>query len=129
MKDEYRQTWFRCTQQSLPPTFAIITAYNPGGIPLADPQENQLRDQKFIEQLKALDHPFFPILAGNKDFSHRELSYGIDMPLDEAIQLALAFEQDALFWIEENYIHLVECANGSSEAIATWAERQLAEKG
>ena len=108
-----------------PSSFAIITAYNPGGIPLVDPHVNQRRDQKFIEKLNVLSYPYFPIQAGNKDFTHSEASYGIGMPLDEAIQLALAFEQDAIFWIEDEYIHLVECASGNSEAIAPWADRLL----
>ena len=125
MKEEYKQTWFRCEQETLPQTFAIITAYNPGGIQQDHPTTNELQYRELTIRLESLGYSYFPLLAGSKDFSHVEPSFGVSIPQAQAIKLALEFNQDAIFWIENGAIYLVECQTHSSETIAPWADRLL----
>ena len=125
MKDIYDNTHFRIshnteeidfTIDTLPACapfdvpFAILTAWNPNNQPLSL-EENTARNEALFEKLLEYGHPFDEALGYLDD--HSEESYCIyGIGFEEAIELAKAFEQYAIFYSSTTHVGYYECETG-----------------
>ncbi|MFM7295999.1 MAG: DUF3293 domain-containing protein [Planctomycetota bacterium] len=82
-----------------PGSFAILSAWPPLGEPHLAPAgraaTERLRAKLRSRGVRAVD-----VLAGSPDQSHREPSLACDISDETALELALAFGQDAYFWFD-----------------------------
>lgn len=60
-------------------------------------------------RLRQLGLRYQPLLAGNRNFSHSEASFIVECSLPEALEIAAEFEQNAIFWVEQDRLSLVPC--------------------
>lgn len=127
MKAIYDQTHFRISHNSeevdftidtLPSfapfnePFAILTAWNPNNQPLSL-EENTQRNEQLFETLLERGYGFDEAL-GYLD-EHSEESYCIyGIKFEEAIELARAFEQYAIFYRSTTRVGYYECADGKA---------------
>lgn len=125
MKDIYDLTHFRITHNgeeidftidTLPAyapfnvPFAILTAWNPNNQPLSL-EKNTLRNEQLFEKLLESGYRFDEAL-GYLD-EHSEESYCIyGIGFEEAIALAKAFEQYAIFYSSARHVGYYECETG-----------------
>lgn len=79
--------------------FVVLTAYDPRGENLS-PEENDRRQRRLDERLKAAGYMFAHVDACSPDRSHCECSVAAQMPQKEAIELARELEQVAIFWFD-----------------------------
>jgi hypothetical protein len=79
--------------------FVVLTAYDPRGENLS-PEENDRRQRRLDERLKAAGYRFVRVDACSPDRSHCECSVAALMPQAEAIELARELEQVAIFWFD-----------------------------
>jgi hypothetical protein len=90
--------------------FAILTAWNPNNQPLSL-EENTIRNEQLFEKLLEYGHPFDEALGYLDD--HSEESYCIyDITFEEAIELAKAEEQYAIFYCSSTHVGYYECETG-----------------
>lgn len=128
MKEIYDQTHFSVTRSkevidftidTLPSfapfdkPFTILTAWNPNNQPLCL-DENNIRNARLFSLLLESNYRFDEAL-GYLD-EHSEESYCIyEIGFEEAIELAKAFDQYAIFFSSDTHVGYYKCA--TSEAI------------
>jgi hypothetical protein len=109
---------------ALPKGFAIVTAFNPMDHRYP-PEENRAKDQA----LKGLlDHRMIESIratGGSPDMSHAEPGWAISTSISTAVEIAREFHQRALWWIEDDELHLVDCASPEPIRIANFSDRIL----
>ena len=128
MKSGYFDAWFRCvTPGSAPPrVFGIVTPCNPFGRQLGI-EENGKRLQLLEDHLRQRGLTYFRIEGGSRDGSHVEPGFGISgAPLADLKHLGARFEQDAIFWVQDDQVSLVSCASAEVRGVCRWSERQTA---
>jgi hypothetical protein len=105
--DNYKTSVFLC-HQSLGDqiSFAIISAQNPAG-QLETPSRNLLLDNHFANTLNRMKVPYRKIVGCSPDFSFQEKSWAVLCDKDKAIDLAIRFEQNAIYWVEQGKLFLV----------------------
>ncbi|WKE64827.1 DUF3293 domain-containing protein [Gallaecimonas kandeliae] len=107
--DAYQNTVFLMQR---PPSrrlsFAIVTAYNPRGKALCE-AANHYRDQRLEAELKATGQHPQPLWGCSPDFQHREKSWALVMPKEQAVQLGWRLEQNAIYYVEHDVLYLVPC--------------------
>ncbi|MDD3595592.1 DUF3293 domain-containing protein [Sulfuricurvum sp.] len=127
MKAIYDQTHFRISHNSeevdftidtLPSfapfnePFAILTTWNPNNQPLSL-EENTQRNEQLFETLLERGCTFDEALGYLEDHSEESYCiYGIEF--EEAIELARAFEQYAIFYRSTAHVGYYECANAKA---------------
>jgi hypothetical protein len=105
-----------------PGPVGIVTAWNPGR--LLSPQENAERDRALREELVRLGIPHVRITGRSPDGGHGEESWAVRCPRATTLELARAFEQEAVYVIEGERLVLVGCAAGAeAEELGPWRER------
>lgn len=123
LKPEYRNPRFRCSQESLPEEFRIVSAYNPDG---KDTEEaaNKIADEALLKLLSDRGYPHFRVIGGNSDFTHAEPGYGIVCSQAEALGLAREFRQDAIFEVIGGRVLLLSAksTNSKPELIGKWID-------
>ena len=121
---EYRSTVFRLDQavDSLPGSFAIITAWNPMH-QVSPASENELRDRELESLLAHRELPHFRATGCAPDMSHQEPGWAITMASGEALALGREFRQLAIWWITGDDLFLVDCADGTHERIGSFREQ------
>lgn len=87
------------------PSFAVITACNPGT--LLDPAENERRTRLLAEELDAREAPLVPVLGCSPDREHREESFAVAIERAAAADMARDFDQEAIFWYDGERFWLV----------------------
>lgn len=103
----YQQTWFKYdTGAELFEHFAILTACNPGSIPVATAR-NITNQQKLKKDLVILNLRFSELDAGSADFSYSEPSYAVNCSLKQAMDLSRRYQQNALFWVQQDRLWLI----------------------
>lgn len=85
--------------------FAVLTAYNPYG-QNGDPHNPQ-RQSELEGLLRGEGLPYVRLDGCSPDRTHREPSVAVRLPEARARQIALRFEQDAIFWYDGTVFHLV----------------------
>ena len=98
-------------------TFAIITAANPLGDSGGTDQT-----EKFLEDLRQRDLEHYPITGCSPDLTHQEESFGVLIPLKDALEFCRTYQQDAIFWVDRDQLKLVD-QSGFRETLGRFSER------
>lgn len=97
----------------LPPTFAVVTAWNPGGriVPEA---ENLARGEALERRVRALGWEHFDVTGASPDEAHCELGLGLVAPsVTDVAALSAEFGQRAFYWVEGGRVWVCDDASGS----------------
>lgn len=120
----FRETYFRCTEEDIPPSFAIVTAHNPNS-EVVSHEKNAAFDEALKKAIDNLGLRAFRVTGGSFDFSHAELGWGIVCTQDQARELSAQFGQLAFFEIRNWQLHLLATDPAAQENIhlGSWHER------
>jgi hypothetical protein len=91
--------------------FAIVTAYNPRGA-IATEVENTRCTRRLAEELRQLTETLLPADGRSPGAGHRERGFAVPLELEEAVRLAIRYEQEALFWFDGESFQLVGALQG-----------------
>lgn len=105
-----------------PQTFAIITAWNPKDVILPE-QENQKRNRCLQKTIKKTMVLGTKIIGASADLQHQELSLIIEGALQDLINLAQKFEQNAIFWVQGDSLELISCNSLKHFKLGSFRER------
>ncbi len=112
----FNQAVFRCAP--LPPDwpadFAIITAYDPDGLPTTA-ELNRAADEALESELRAAGYRLHRIAGGSADGAHLEPGWGVPIGLPGAVEYGRRYRQLAVFYIQGGGLKLVACSDGASE--------------
>ena len=113
---QFRQAVFRCAPlpADWPADFAIITAYDPDGLPTTA-ELNLAADESLEAELRAAGHRLHRITGGSADGVHLEPGWGVPIGLPGAVEYGRRYRQLAVFYVRGGGVCLVDCADGSSE--------------
>ncbi len=112
----FNQAVFRCAP--LPPDwpadFAIITAYDPDGLPTTA-ELNRAADEALESELRAAGYRLHRVTGGSVDGVHLEPGWGVPIGLPGAVEYGRRYRQVAVFCVQGGVLSLVDCADGASE--------------
>ena len=97
-----------------PADFAIITAYDPDGLPTTQ-ELNRAADKALESELRAAGYRLHRITGGSADGVHLEPGWGVPIGLPGAVEYGRRYRQLAVFYIQGGGLKLVDCADGASE--------------
>lgn len=126
MKSAYREVRFRADAPALgwPVAFGIATACNPDGVTRTTEFNHEACEGLRSELvLSGLVH--FPVTGGSADFSHAEPGFGVVCSKSEILRLGRRYSQDAVFWIEEGLVHLLDCSCNDVEHLGFWSDLRV----
>jgi hypothetical protein len=106
MNPEYQNVYFTSDTDERPTRFAIVTAYNPDGITIGSPQ-NIIADQKLRNEITGRGGGCFRVTGMSRDATHQEPGWAIDCSEPEGIELGKQFKQEAIFWVSDDRITLI----------------------
>lgn len=105
--ESYKTSIFLCHQAlRCDVDFAIISAQNPAGN-TEHPYLNLRRDNEFQACLNRCRMPYRSVIGSAPDLSFQEKSWIVVCDKSQAIELALQFEQNAIYWVEQGELFLV----------------------
>jgi hypothetical protein len=105
--------------------FAIISAQNPLG-DLKHRQLNLTLDCQFETRLKAEHLPYRRLIGASPDLSFQEQSWAVLCDKAKAIDLAMKFQQNAIYWVEAGELYLVPALFADSEVyLGSYQSRQI----
>ncbi|MER2494111.1 DUF3293 domain-containing protein [Catenovulum sediminis] len=88
--------------------FAIVTAFNPRGLNLTL-GHNQTLDRALLADIEKLGVPYRRLFGCAPDKSHIEASWAIATDKETACKLASKYQQNAIYWVESNFLYLTPC--------------------
>ena len=97
--------------------FAIITAYNPEG-KIITPNGNKKRHKKLLTKVKLSGWSYAALTGCNNDYSHQEHGLAISLEIKEAVNLAIEFDQNAIYYVSNNHLTLHPCLLDGPEVVA-----------
>lgn len=109
-------------QVPLPGHFAIITAWNPGGL-MVDDAVNETADRTLRHELDDLGLASFRVTGCSPDLSHREPGWAVVISKVEAIDLGRRHRQLGVWLIRGGDLVLVDCASGEETAVGKFSDR------
>lgn len=86
--------------------FGVVTAYDPFGRP-STAERNAARHLRLLDAVGKLGVRAIAVDGASPDLMHREASLAIQVPRDVVIRLAREFQQDAIFWFDEDRFWLI----------------------
>ena len=105
--ESYKTSVFLCHQPLGDQiNFAIISAQNPAG-QTEHPYLNLRRDNELQACLNQQRLPYRSVIGSAPDLTFQEKSWIVLCDKALAIQLALQFEQNAIYWVEQGELFLV----------------------
>jgi hypothetical protein len=105
--DAYKDTVFICRQRLAHQlNFAIISAQNPAG-KLKNLHLNLCLDKRLEGCLQQARIPFRAVTGASADLSFQEKSWIVFCDKAQALQLGRDFQQNAIYWVEQNKLYLV----------------------
>jgi hypothetical protein len=115
-RDLFKQAVFRFVPlpSDWPTDFAIITAYDPDGLPTS-PELNLAADAALEADLRAAGYRLHRITGGSADGVHLEPGWGVPIGLPGAVELGRRYRQVAVFYVRAGALTLVDCEDGSAE--------------
>jgi hypothetical protein len=115
-RSQFKQAVFRCAPlpADWPADFAIITAYDPDGLPTTA-DLNLAADESLEAELRAAGYRLHRITGGSADGVHLEPGWGVPIGLPGAVEYGRRYRQLAVFYVRGGGVCLVDCADGSSE--------------
>ncbi|WP_273858536.1 DUF3293 domain-containing protein [Photobacterium sp. GSS17] len=102
----YQSIIFNLKQHPVYPCFAILTAFNPRSIVLSK-RENLDRNAQMVAELSTLVPELLPITCSGLDGQWQEPGFVVPLSLTKVRQLARQWEQNAIYWVEDNELFLV----------------------
>jgi hypothetical protein len=97
-----------------PTDFAIITAYDPDGLPTTA-EQNLAADAALEAELRAAGYRLHRITGGSADGVHLEPGWGVPIGLPGAVEFGRRYRQVAVFAVRTGRLALVDCEDGSAE--------------
>jgi hypothetical protein len=97
-----------------PADFAVITAYDPDGLPTTA-EQNLAADFALEAELRAAGYRLHRITGGSADGVHLEPGWGVPIGLPGAVEFGRHYRQLAVFCVQGGVVSLVDCADGSAE--------------
>ncbi|AWB66732.1 DUF3293 domain-containing protein [Saccharobesus litoralis] len=121
----YKTTQFVMAQslsQSL--NFAIITAFNPLG-QLRSPSFNTIQDKALQYDIQRLNTVYRSIYGCSADLSYSEKSWLVAIEQSTAIDLAIEYKQNAIYFVNGDRLSLVPCllADQQEDYIGSFQQR------
>lgn len=112
----FKQAVFHCAPlpADWPADFAIITAYDPDGLPTTA-ELNRAADEALESELRAAGYRLHRVTGGSADGVHLEPGWGVPIGLPGAVEYGRRYGQLAVFYIQGGGLKLVDCADGASE--------------
>ena len=105
--ESYKTSIFLCHQAlKCDVDFAIISAQNPAGN-TEHPYLNLRRDKELQACLNQQRLPYRSVIGSAPDLSFQEKSWIVLCEKGQAVKLALQFEQNAIYWVEQGKLFLV----------------------
>ena len=113
---QFKQAVFRLEPlpADWPADFAIITAYDPDGLPTA-PERNLEADTALESELRSAGYRLHRITGGSADGVHLEPGWGVPIELPGAVAFGRRYRQLAVFCVQGGVVSLVDCEDGSAE--------------
>jgi hypothetical protein len=113
---QFSQAVFRFTPlpADWPEDFAIITAYDPDGLPTTA-EQNLAADAALEADLWAAGYRLHRITGGSADGVHLEPGWGVPIGLPGAVEFGRRYRQLAVFAVRAGRLALVDCEDGSAE--------------
>ncbi|MDR9828375.1 DUF3293 domain-containing protein, partial [Vibrio sp. FNV 38] len=89
-------------------TSVVVTAWNPFSQEL-DIQENTDNNQVLEREIE--HRCYSKVLVSNENMSWSEESFVVETSLEEGLLLAEKYEQNAIYWVMNQHVFLVYCAD------------------
>jgi len=122
MNAAYQQTVFQVIPEQLPDSFCVITAWNPDG-ECDHPDANRLRDLELAKKIDSLALSKTRIAGMSPDESHGEPGWGVACSLDEGLELGREFQQEGIYFVDNDELNLIDCSDGSSKSLSSFSSR------
>ena len=115
-REQFKQAVFRLEPlpADWPADFAIITAYDPDGLP-TEPEQNLTADAALESELRSAGYRLHRITGGSADGVHLEPGWGAPIGLPGAVEFGRRYRQLAIFFVRAGRLALVDCEDGSAE--------------
>ena len=122
--ESYKTSIFLCHQAlKCDVDFAIISAQNPAGF-TEHPYLNLRRDKELQACLNQQRLPYRSVIGSAPDLTFQEKSWIVLCDKSLAIQLALQFEQNAIYWVEQGELFLVPVLmSQQEESLGAFSQR------
>ncbi|WP_025673097.1 DUF3293 domain-containing protein [Salinivibrio socompensis] len=102
----YQSITFHAPQAPDVDAFAILTAFNPRSQPLSD-NENHLRNKQLANAMMQAGIRYWPMNGGAPDGSWFEPGFAVAIASSDAVAMAKAWEQNAIYWVENDTLWLL----------------------
>lgn len=122
LRAAFKEAIFDFIPGDKPENFWVITAFNPDGQD-TDEISNQLADEKLHEELNSLGVGPFRVTGLSPDRTHAEPGWGASLDETSAIEIGRKYRQLAVFHFQAGAIWLVDCSDGSREALDNSVKR------
>jgi hypothetical protein len=126
MNPAHRTARFHCAipESEIPTSaFAIVTACDPGDRPQPEGL-NRRADDGLAAEIDRTGWRRFRVIGASPDLRHQEPGWGVVAgSLPDAVALGRRWGQRAIFWVEDDGLHLVDCIDGTSEDLGLWSSR------
>ncbi|MBZ9612610.1 DUF3293 domain-containing protein [Rheinheimera maricola] len=124
--ESYKTSVFLCHQALTEDIdFAIISAQNPAGH-TEHPYLNLRRDNELQACLNKQRLPYRSVIGSAPDRSFQEKSWIVLCDKKSAIELALQFEQNAIYWVQQGELFLVPVLIAQTEeCLGSFSERLI----
>jgi len=122
MSPEYLNAYFKINEQQaneLPSEFIIVTAFNPEGRDYS-PKSNQKFDSDLGALIRKKALNAWRVIGGSRDFIHAEPGYAVQTNLKSGIEIGVKFHQEAIFWVTQNKLFLVDCDAHQAVPMGDW---------
>jgi hypothetical protein len=113
---QFSQAVFRFTPlpADWPADFAIITGYDPDGLPTTA-EKNLAADATLEAELRSAGYRLHRITGGSAEGVHLEPGWGVPIGLPGAVEFGRRYRQVAVFAVRAGRLALVDCEDGSAE--------------
>ncbi|MEM1085285.1 MAG: DUF3293 domain-containing protein [Verrucomicrobiota bacterium] len=108
--------------QPLPASFAIVTAFNPMD-EVRPEAANHEADQKLKTLLEERRASFFRATGTSPDLAHQEPGWAVMTDRPSALEIGRHFGQRAIWWIEDDDLHLLSCQSSDSLLLGSFLKR------
>jgi len=115
-REQFKQAVFRFEPlpADWPADFAVITAYDPDGLPTSA-ELNRAADEALAAELGGARYRLHRIIGGSADGVHLEPGWGVPIGLPGAVEFGRRYRQLAIFAVRAGRLALVDCEDGSAE--------------